>query len=184
MNSPIANLFLALQARIAGLHDNDGNNYFRYVDQDTGQLEMLKNGRYPVSWPCVLIDVDKIDFTDDGTRIQSGTGTVSLRMGFPPYSASSNITPSEYRTKALYYYDLEQVLYLALQHWNPSQQEGFEALADIFGSFRRASSVTEPREDFVRVRQISYTIALDDYSAKKQQLFAPAALDLNIGINA
>ncbi len=181
MNSHKANLFLSLQARIAGLQDNSSIKYFPYVDRDLGQMEIRNAaGRYPVSWPCVLINIDRVIFSDNSQNTQEGVATVVFRMGFTPISASSNITPQDYREKAIYFYDLEQVLHLALQGWCPGSQDGYDALNDVFSSFDRKSSSTEQRpEDLICVQVLEYTIGFTDYSAKPAtQTFAPVALDL------
>ncbi len=177
MQNPIANLFLALQSAIANLQDPSGNPYFRIVDQDLGQLEQE---RPPVSWPVVLIDMDSLHFKPIGQNAQTGEGTIILRLGFPPYSSASSLTPQEYKELALYYYDLEQILYQALHGIPPDTwqlQPSFtptEAWADYFGAMMRQSVKTERRNDTLRVRIITYTIGLEDYTATKQQQYAPA----------
>jgi hypothetical protein len=179
MNSPTANLFLSLQAKIAALADGDNKKYFSYIDQDLGQLEYQPQAnRPPVSWPCILIDVDDEEFTDLASNVQSGTGRVIIRLGFPPFSPSTANTPQQFKEKAIYFYDLEQVLYEAIHGWNPGDQAGYESLSDIFGHFMRRRAVTEKREDFLRVRQITYEIGFQDYTAKPAQQFAPAAISI------
>ncbi len=87
MTSPAANLFLALRTLIANLADGQGNPYFRYVDQDLGQLEME---RPPVLWPCVLIDIDEMSFRNMTDAAQLGTVKVVLRLGFPPLGSAAS----------------------------------------------------------------------------------------------
>jgi hypothetical protein len=166
MTSPIANLFLSLQAYIAALQDADGNAYFAQVDQDLGQLERsLAPGRPSVAWPCVLIDIDNLTYKDVSQNAQTGEATIMLRLAFPPISSSSSITPAEYRERAIYYYDLEQVLYQAVQGWSPYQQDGYSDLKEIFGAFSRKNAHTEKHHgDKLRVRNIAYTIGITDYS--------------------
>lgn len=181
MNSPFANLFLALQQLISNLADGDGNKYFRLVDQDLGQLEAhFGDNRPPVSWPCVLIDIDGAAMENMGDDTQTGVVTIIFRIGFPPFSASSNITPANYKNKALYYYDLEQVLHLALHGKSPEWIVDDEnILADVFGHMIRTSARTERREDMIRVREITYTLSFDDYSTQpQQQLVSPVTLEL------
>ena len=165
MTSPAANLFLALRTLIANLADGQGNPDFRYVDQDLGQLEME---RPPVLWPCVLIDIDEMSFRNMTDAAQLGTVKVVLRLGFPPYSGTAASTPDAYAQMAIAYYDLEQVLFLALHN------QPIPGLADIFGSPVRTSSATERRRDLLRVRQLTFSIGLDDYSATVSQHTASA----------
>ena len=181
MINPIANLFLSLQAQITALVDGSGNTYFKYVDQDLGQLEN-HNGdmRPPVMWPCVLIDIENETYKSLGENIQEGKLTVCLRIGFPPFSATSAATPVAYIQKAIYYYDLQQVLHQALQGVAPGYiVDGADLLANVFGSYTHISAETEKRNDFIRVRVIKYTLGMDDFSTQNQPTLVPAALDLN-----
>ena len=179
MNSPFALLFLSLQSQIADLADNAGNKYFKYVDQDLGQLE-AHNGdnRPPVSWPCVLIDIDQMSFKSIGTNVQEGVGQFTIRIGFIPYSNTNVITPQQYREKALQYYDLEYKLHLHLQGATPGDITGYETLQNIFGAYDRLATETEQRSDLIRVRKLTYTIGMDDYSTKTAQTFTPAAIHI------
>ena len=173
MTSPIANLFLSLQAYIASLQDTGNNKYFALVDQDLGQLEQsLVPGRPSVAWPCVLIDMDSLSYHDVGQNAQTGEANITLRLAFPPLSSSSSITPADYREKAIYYYDLEQVLHLALQGWSPYLQDGYESLKDTFGAFARKSAHTEKHHgNKLRVRHLEYTVGITDYTTHIAQTF-------------
>ena len=185
MLSPNANLFLAIQKKIESLVDTNEEKYFRYVAQEMGQMENHNgNSRPPVSWPCVLIDIDGFTYENMGLNAQTGKGTVTLRLGFPPYSDNSNLAPDTYKEKALYYYDLEQILYTNLQGWVPTipDQEEELQMADIFGHLMRKSSSTEQRNDFIRVRILDFALSIDDHSATHPQQYAPAALNLNVTI--
>jgi hypothetical protein len=181
MISPIANLFLSLQYTISNLADGSGNNYFKFVDQELGQLDNQKPGSQPpVLFPCVLIDIDDLHYKSIATNSQMATGKVILRLGFPPYSAGSAATPAEYKQKSLYYYELEQILHLTLQGQPPILLDDSETdiLVNIFGKFNRLSAKTEHRKDTLRVREITYEIAYDDYSTEPGKQTLPAALYL------
>lgn len=169
MNSNIANLYLALINIINSVTGEDGEPLIRFIDQDYGQLESHSGDmRVPVSWPCVLIDVAAASYTNTGEHVQLGTVTVSLRLGFPPYSGTSNLTDPTYRAKALYYYNLEQLLHQALHHKSPALiVESVDILEDVFGSFQRIAVKTEQRQDFIRVREITYTIAYEDNTTRR-----------------
>lgn len=177
MTSHLANLFSALQTLIAGLEDDDRNPYFRFVDQDLGQLEVA---RPPVTWPCVLIDIDDVVYKCLGGNVQTGIATVKFRVGFPPFSSGSGITPNKSREQALYYYDLEHLLHLALQGTLPAKiVDDQNILAPIFGHLDRISATTEHRKDTIRVRALTYSIALQDFTTKPVTVITPAAMDLS-----
>src|SRR4051812_48929211 len=100
MNSAFANIFLAIQQQI-----QTAVPAVRYIDQDLGQLK--SNIRPPVSWPCVLVDFEDFNFENMGENVQIAKGIVVLRLGFAPYSNSSQVAPAPYVQQALGYYDLE-----------------------------------------------------------------------------
>jgi hypothetical protein len=181
MTSHLANLFTALQTLIAGLVDDDGNAYFHYIDQDLGQLE---SDHPPVLWPCVLLDIDDVVYQSLGNNVQTGIATVKFRIGFPPFTSSSSIEEERRRLRALYYYTLEFLLHRALQGTVPSYiEDGHDLLAPVFGHFDRIAARSEHRSDTIRVRALTYTIGLQDYSTLPTIIYIPAAIDLNVDID-
>jgi hypothetical protein len=169
MNAPFANIFLAIQARIAeNMHD------IRHIAHDLGQLSV--KGRPPVSWPCVLIDFEDFSFSNLGEHIQSAMGTVVVRLGFAPHSGTGKDTPEAYKEKALTYYDLEWELHKLLHGWSPDEQTA--------GAMIRTGTATQRRTDSYRVRELRYAIAFEDYSTKTEIQYAPATLVVDIGEGA
>ena len=173
LNSPNALLLLAIQAQLAAISlPGSPTGALGTIDQDLGQLE---DGsiRTPASWPCALIDIEDVVFSNTGANGQLGKGTVCIRLGFPPFSSTSFITPAPYRNKALYYYEIEQAVYMAFQGWAPSvitvdnttDPVTTANIGDIWGAFMRIRAVTERRNDVTRVRCIYFQISGDDYSA-------------------
>jgi hypothetical protein len=163
MNSPFANIFLAIQQRI-----QSNLSTISYIDQDLGQLK--SGARPPVSWPCVLIDFEAFEFEQMGDNVQTAKGTIALRLGFAPYSNSSQVTPSTYLRQAIGYYDIEWALHLAIQGWTP----GID-----FGPMVRTSVSTQKRSDSYRVRELRYSIAFEDYSTKPTQAYSTPTLVVN-----
>ena len=162
LTSPFATIFLATKQRI--LTEVPA---IAFIDQELGQL---RNGnRPPVSWPCILIDFEDFVFKDLGENVQTASGTVVLRLGFAPHSNSSSVTPAPYLEKAFAYYDLEWILHKAIHGWSPGTD---------MGAFARIAAATQKRNDNYRVREIRYSIAFEDYSAKWQQLYAPATIQV------
>jgi hypothetical protein len=159
MKSPFANIFLAVQQRVQTEVTD-----IVYIDQDLGQLK--SSPRPPVSWPCLLVDFEDFNFESLAENVQTARGTVVLRLGFAPYSNSSQATPSKYLQQALNYYDIEWQLHKAIQGWAPT---------DEVGSLIRTSATTQKRADNYRVRELRYSMAFEDYSTKWDQQFAPAS---------
>jgi len=174
MNSLIANLFLAIQTKIAAIQDTDGNPVIKHIDQDLGQMEDHDgNNRPPVLFPCVLIDIDDIAYKALSGNVQTGKGKIIIRLGHTPYSGSSAAVPTDYKQRAIEFYDTEYALHQALQGFAPFD-------ADVFGGLDRVSAVTEKRRDFIRVRQIVYTLSFEDYTVATpfvMQAAAPVVTD-------
>jgi hypothetical protein len=163
MNSPFANIFIAIQQRVQSQLPE-----IRYTDQDLGQLK--SGSRPPVSWPCVLIDFEDFSYSNLSENVQTAAGTVVLRLGFAPHSNSGQATPDNYLKQSLNYYDLEWSLHKFMQGWSPGSD---------CGHLCRISATTQKRTDGYRVREIRYSIAFDDYSTRYQQRYAPAAIVIN-----
>ena len=161
MNSPFANLFLAIQQRIA-----DQVTAITFIDQDLGQLS---TGTTPaVSWPCVLIDIEDFKFSVLGENAQLSEGVISLKLGFTTTSSSEEATPLTYRQNAIAFYDIEWNLHKALQGWSPG---------DEYGYLSRIHAFTEHRKDAIRLRHISYHIAFEDYSTANTETLVVATIE-------
>ena len=127
----------------------------RWIDQDLGQLDHYEM-RPPVSFPCVLLDMDAFAPTALSGNIQLMQGAVSLRLAFDVWSATDSTTPDAWRDAGLAFYELEWKINKALMGWTPV---GFSHLV-------RASTATEKREDNIRVREIRYEVQFEDRSAE------------------
>src|ERR1700761_3055215 len=139
MNSPFANIFLALQTQVQAQVPD-----IVYIDQELGQLKTDKTiARPPVQFPCLLVDFEDFGFENIGDLVQSAEGTVVLRLGFAPYSSTTATTPAAYTQKALNYYDIEWALHKVLQGWSPG---------DSYGHLTRIATCTQKRTDTLRVR--------------------------------
>ena len=160
MNSPFANIFLAIQQQIQTSVPS-----ITYIDQDLGQLRI--GARPPVLWPCALIDFEDFSFDNMGDNVQVAKGTVVIRLGFAPYSSSAQTTPSPYLQQSVGYYDTEWAVHKALQGWAPGED---------YGSLIRTNATTQKRTDSYRVREIRYTTTFEDYSTKPVQQYARPAL--------
>lgn len=182
MISPKALLFLAIQQKIASILNNDNvTRTFPFVERDLGQID--NGSRPPVVWPATVIRIIEGKFEEMGNNAQSGVYSVSVRIAFPPYSATSDKTPATYRNKALQYFELEQIMYKNLQGWAPEvvtvkpAEGGDQAITaditDIFGALTRVYESEEDREDFLTVCKQIFTIGIDDFSASKDIVYTP-----------
>jgi hypothetical protein len=170
MNSVLANLFLLLQAKIDSITVADVKQ-FRHIDFDFGQLD---EETPPLSYPAVLIDFDKIEWQDIGENCKMGEGYVILKLIFTPYSGTSNIIKEEFRLKGLGYLGLEKLLTDNLDDWCP------DATTDIYSPFNYVTAVTnKQRPDLgIRVRDIAFSLSIEDFGNKTQITFTPVTPDI------
>jgi hypothetical protein len=127
----------------------------RYINQDLGQLE---EPRPPVTYPCVLIDMDEFDFSEVGNEPkQMADGFVIIRLCLQTSSSSSSLAPDVVFEKSLDFYELEYKLYSVLHSWAPVG----------FGKMLRKKASTEKRDDNKRVRLMPFAINFEDSHAKK-----------------
>lgn len=181
MISPKALLFLAIQEKIASILNDDQTRTFPFVERDLGQID--NGARPPVVWPATVIRIIEGKFEDVGENTQLGVYSVSIRIAFPPYSSTSDKTPAKYKNKAIYYWELEQIMYKELQGWAPEivtiipAEGGNPAItadiSDIFGALTRVFESEEDREDFLTVARQIFTIGIDDYSAANDIVYTP-----------
>lgn len=166
LTSPNSNLYEAILQRI-----KEAVPEVKYIDQDLGQMENYE-GRPPVSFPAVLIDLDEFEFSDVGSDpAQLADGFVVLRLAVPAWSSSAGFAPQNVREKALQYYEVEQKLITKLHAWAPA---GFNKLI-------RKKVRTEKRDDLYRVRIIAFAISYTDKSCVPQRQSVPRPIP-KIGI--
>lgn len=151
MNSPFANFFTALQARIASEVPD-----IKWTDHDLGQLEAFDGDRPPVAWPCLLIDFSETQFTQM-QGYQDGDMDIVLRLAFDEYQQTHSDTPQYVKEQALDYYEIEHAIHLALQAWT--------AGGTLVNAMIRVSAASEKREDDnFRVRRLVYRATFADAS--------------------
>ena len=181
MTSANAQLYIALQARIAAITINS-TAAIPWINQDLGQLEHDNgSGRPAVTFPACTIDIEDSTFENLGDNTQTGNTRICIRLAFPPFSNTSNITPAPYKNAALYYYDLENAIHLALQGWYPGVTTIDDTtdpittvdLSNTWGHLIRIRTATERRNDTIRVRQLHYGITLIDDTTERDATLIP-----------
>lgn len=157
MNSPFANLYDEILQKI-----KTDVPEVRYINQDVGQLENYEL-RPPVSWPCVLMDVDEFTYSQmQHEQGQIADGIITIRLGLVQYTQSDNLVPDNIRPNALAYYEVEDKLVQKLHGWAP---DGWSRLI-------RVKSVTERRDDDIRVRVIQFATSCT-YTLSKIKTLVP-----------
>jgi hypothetical protein len=166
LESPEANLMQLLFTKFgADLPE------YRFVEQDLKQLENYEI-RPAVSWPCCLIDIEEMRYSDSvGNNHQIAEGFITFRSATVKYTDINNLTPVLKREAALGYLEIENKLFKKLHGWNPTG----------FGKLLRRSSITELREDDIRVKVIKFAFSYTDTSAERVVTRVPRP-GANLGI--
>lgn len=150
MNSPFANIYLAL---IAQLQTNVPE--LQWIDHDLGQLEAYDGDRPPVAWPCLLIDFNETSF-EQRQRHQDAEMLITLRLAHDQYQQTHAEVPEYVQQQALQYYEVEYKVHQALQA---------QGLSLLVNPLIRVSATTEKREnDNFRVRRLVYKATFVDAS--------------------
>jgi len=55
-----------------------------WIDWDWGQLEVLEQ-EYPIQFPCALIDIQSIDWSNAGNNLLTGNTNINIRVAFDIY---------------------------------------------------------------------------------------------------
>ncbi len=176
MNSDNGNLFLAIQQRLEEQKNTEDKRYFAQI---TADMQQLNHDQPPVKFPAALIGGFAFDYKQGADLVRFGDGDITIKVCFTPYSDVSNFKDIDFREKGLAYFNLAQIVYLALHGWRPSYIVND---VDVLARVGRLMGVRErplPRNDDIIVYELTFNIAKDDYSAKPVKGTAPRP-DVNI----
>lgn len=147
----------------------------RWIDQDFGQLEVFEY-RPNVAFPCVLIDFAAAAYSNLSQLSQVGELTITVRIGFTPFSSAQQSAPMDVRQKALEYYEIEQKVYQALQGFNTLQCQPLMRMSAQ--TEQRVSASGAQDASGLRVRILSFQTSFEDNSAERQYTVQPANLEI------
>lgn len=166
MESIFALIFLSMQKRIAD------ETTVKHINEDTGQLA---DEQPAISYPCVLISQQSNSFSNIAGNCQLGTMSIVVKIVFQPHSSAAINTPDKYKQLALGINEVEHQVHQALQGWSPNYVvDAEDVLADVTGSLSRVSSRPDNRRAELRVKEVIYTLGIDDYGTKNFQEYLPA----------
>jgi len=136
------------------------------IAEDCGQLEFPEK-EYPVTFPCVLIDIQSIDWTTLGMGTQTGNTLVRLRLAFDIYEDTHKDAPDMDTA-------LTRLKLLNKLHKNIHTFEGMilpvpghagQFYDSHFKKLVRTKTVAEKRQDGLRVYAIDYMTNMKDVNA-------------------
>lgn len=100
-------IFLAIQERLDTLVPA-----LKYIDKDWGQLNLPQP---PVKWPCCLIDLDSIEYSQASGLARVAEASIILTIADQHTVRSSAKAP--YKSDAYDILDIIKDIYLALEGW-------------------------------------------------------------------
>lgn len=130
-----------------------------YIDEDTGQLDNY-SPNFPVQWPCVLIDISNVVFTDLGkdrkqspVNRQNASGEITISIANIKTTNTSGLAPIGQKLAAWSIHDEVQNIHEKLQ--------GFRALENTSRLVRKRLT-RKKRDDGVQHYDIVYKIEATD----------------------
>lgn len=131
----------------------------RYIDEDWGQLDYY-SPNFPVKWPCALIDVVQINYSDIGRdrsktpkNRQMGEGVLSIKLADLRLSNTGKNAPQTQKDNAWSIWGLIQEVHEILHGFRPAEN----ASALIRTGIRRVR-----RDDGVQEYDLLYSFGLTD----------------------
>lgn len=127
----------------------------KYVDEDWGQLDYYSPNP-PVKWPCALIDVISVQWSNYGKKGQLGLARIRVRLADLRTSNSSGKAPAGQKAASNSFYTLTQNVFKALHGWSG---------ADHYSALMRESEGRIKRDDGIKEHAMIFTTQIKDSSA-------------------
>jgi hypothetical protein len=153
MNSPISKLILDMQAKIAA-----DIPAIKFIDLE---LQQLDQDSPTVLFPCLLIDIGEISFTQFQTH-QDGKVIVQMKLATQSLRNTSENTPLAVRELELEIFEIEQQIYQAFQYWNNVNALSGEFIRTSSSNIKQADSANA----FLKIRLIQFECSFTDLSAE------------------
>lgn len=131
----------------------------KYVDENWGQLDYYSPNP-PVQWPCILIDVSGIQFSNIGRdrsatpeNRQQGEYNLELRIANLKLTNTSGRAPATQQAQARSIWDLVEEVHEMIQGFEPGAK---------FGKLIRTGMTRVAREDGVQEYAVYYRGKVDN----------------------
>jgi hypothetical protein len=143
-------LIADIKSRLAGVTG------IKYIDEDWGQLDYYSPD-FPVKYPCVLIDLAQVPWSNQGKLIQMGLVSVSIRVANMKLSNTNVKAPASQQAAAASIFDLLTSIHQALHGWTADSMNG---------PLTRTLTRKVNRDDGIREFEMIYSVQIIDDSAK------------------
>ncbi len=138
----------------------------KYIDEDWGQLDDY-SPNFPVKWPCALIDISQVSYSNAGRQSQLGVAAITITVADVKLTNSSSKAPAGQIAAQATYLQLVKAIHTALHGW--SGHAHYSPL--IRESLKRAR-----RDDGVREHNLVYTCQIQDTRPEPARIPATAEI--------
>ncbi|MDR3133936.1 MAG: hypothetical protein LBU42_07965 [Prevotellaceae bacterium] len=143
---------------------------FAYVDLDWGQVDFYE-GMPPVKFPCALIDVQNVEYGNEGQLIQLGQAAVQIRIVDMILNRTSASAPAEQREKAARIFDLLRQTHRLLHGWTGTPT--------CYGKLTRKTLSRVRRRDGLYEYSMTFeTVITDDSASPHRQAIPITGLEI------
>jgi hypothetical protein len=153
-------LFISIQKRI-----EDTQPDMAMIDEDYGQLQSPDEDGYPVVFPCVLINVQQVDWSDASRGMQMGdSARIVIKLAIDCYDDTHN--KSYTQTKAYERMMAAKELHKQLQRFAGKiiTDDDGNILDNHFSPLTRIQSRQYALPGGIKVYETTYTTAITDRS--------------------
>jgi hypothetical protein len=140
-----------------------------YVGENTGQLN---TERPAVQFPCALIDIESIEWSDVGELHQKGLCELSVTVANLNFGNTSLYAPDNQKDDGFFIHQVIEDVYKALQGWTP--------LDSGVSMLTRKSMSKVMRSDGIQEYRINYALVMNDDLADRYTLVDSVQPVLNV----
>ncbi len=141
----------------------------KWIDWDSGQLDNPEYN-YPVHFPCILIDFENIEWKNVSQRVQVGNVLVNIRVAFRLWTDTNNLTPDSIFQESMNALKLLNKIHKYTQAFD----------GEHFNGLDRIQTVTEKRNDGLKVVNMKYLTNMRDAYAMKDFTETSATPDIQV----
>lgn len=141
------------------------------VDEEYGQLEAIDKENvdtYPVTFPCVLIDIPETEWSNLSGKSQKGKAKVNVRLVIDCYDDTHYGADTEEKT--LQRAEMVKDLHKALQGYRPDED----------GELIREKSRFYTWSHGIKVYEMLYSVATTDMIQETEKVAAPRKVVLSV----
>ena len=128
----------------------------KYVDMDWGQLDNYPQ-HPPAGFPCALLDVRSLNYSDAGNQKQIGLADIEVRIADVVLNNSSSAAPATQRANALRNLRLYDAVFQFLHGWVPPNID--------YGPLTRISGSRTKRADGIREMRMVFRVQIPEFKA-------------------